>query len=48
MSLIPLLTRSIQELSKKIDEQQEEIRIMQSKLGEQQLGALKLVPKPLD
>ena len=48
MSLIPLLTRSIQELSKKIDEQQEEIRIMQSKLGDDQLGALKLAPKPND
>ena len=40
MSLIPLLTRSIQELSKKIDEQQEEIRLMKLELGPTKLGAI--------
>jgi hypothetical protein len=45
MSLIPLLTRSIQELSNKVDEQKEEIRLIKLQLAEDQLGALKLTPK---
>jgi len=45
MSLIPLLTRSIQELSNKVDEQKEEIRLIKLQLSADQLGALKLTPK---
>ena len=48
MSLIPLLTRSIQELSNKVNEQQEDIRIMKLQLGEDQLASLKVRPKPID
>ena len=45
MLLIPLLARSIQELSNKIDEQRVEINAMKLQLGEDQLGSLKLTPK---
>jgi hypothetical protein len=45
MLLIPLLARSIQELSNKIDEQRIEINAMKLQLGEDQLGSLKLTPK---
>ena len=43
MSLIPLLTRSIQELSEKINEQQEEIRMMKLQLSPDELGAFTII-----
>jgi len=48
MSLIPLLVRSIQELTEKINIQQEEIRIIKLKLGPDQLGSIAIGPPPDD
>jgi hypothetical protein len=48
MSIIPLLTRSIQELTEKIKEQQEEIRIIKLQLGPDQLGSIAIGPPPSD
>ena len=48
MSIIPLLTRSIQELTEKIKEQQEEIRIIKLQLSPDQLGSIAIGPPPDD